>query len=68
MQRSEEKSVDIIHTLQQRFFDSAQKSVTDDVTEYFELLEIQRELDEMQKHPEKRDSARIEQLIDKLNK
>ncbi|MDR1370501.1 MAG: hypothetical protein LBJ72_10340 [Dysgonamonadaceae bacterium] len=66
----EKKQVELIRTVQRRFSDSisVRKSVVDDISEYFELLEIQRELEEMKENPDRIDTARVEQLIRKLNK
>jgi len=42
-------------------------SISDKVTEYFLLLEIQREVQEMMRDSTKMDSTRIQQLFDILN-
>jgi hypothetical protein len=67
---AEKKNVELMRTVDDRFLDSmsVRKTVTDDLTEYFMLLKIQEELEEMNKNPEKADTARVNELIKKLSK
>jgi hypothetical protein len=55
----------LIEQVNRSFNDST--SVSDKVSEYFLLLEIQREVQEMIRDSSKMDSTRIQQLLDILN-